>query len=220
MKLKSIKWQAVIFLSIMSILAGGCTSQTLPAKLEATKSVLSLGEHANIECIVSNVTGNFTYEWSNNGGSIQGEGEVIDWVAPDSPGTYTIRAEVQGDNGKRGTASITITVADNHAPVIEDLVITADHKFLKKEKDDGYLVGKDKTYNISCQAGDEDDDDLAYIWSCDKGEISGTDAKVIWKAPNVDGSFNITVTVSDGQNGVATQDIRVKVVRCSPCTFK
>lgn len=219
MKLKSVKWQALMFLSIVSILAGGCASQTLPATLEATKSVLSLGEHTNIECIVSNVTGNFTYEWSNNGGSIQGEGQAIDWVAPDSPGTYTISAEIQGSNGKRGTASITITVTDNHAPVIQDLVVTAEHKYLKERKKD-YLVGKDQTYNISCQAEDEDNDDLDYIWSCDKGKISGTGAQVTWKAPNLDGNVNITVTVSDSKNGVATQDLLLKVVACSACTFK
>jgi len=219
LKLKSIKWQALIFLSIMSILAGGCTSQTLPAKLEATKSALSFGEHTNIECIVSNVTGNFTYEWSNNGGSMQGEGEAIDWVAPNSPGIYTIKAEVTGNNGKRGMASITITVTDNHAPVIQDLVVTAEHKYLKARADD-YLVGKDQAYNISCQAEDEDNDDLSYIWSCDKGKISGTDAQVTWKAPNVDGKVNITVTVSDGRNGVATQELLLSVVACSACTFK
>ena len=228
MKLKSLKWQALVFLSIVSILAGGCTSQaTLPAKLEATKSVLSLGEHINIECIISNVTanftgnstGNFTYAWSNDGGSLQGEGQAIDWVAPESPGTYTITTEVTGDNGRRGTASITITVTDNHAPVIQDSVVTADHKYLKKRADD-YLAGKDQAYNISCQAEDADNDDSDYIWSCDKGKISGTGAQVTWKSPNIDGKVNITVTVSDSRNGTATQELLFSVVACSACTFK
>jgi hypothetical protein len=220
-KLKSSKWQALIFLSIMSILAVGCTSQVppLPTKLEATESVLSLGEHTKIECIVSNATGNFTYEWSNDGGSLQGEGQAIDWVAPDRPGTYTIKAEVTGDNGKSGMASITITVTDNHAPVIQDLVVTADHKYLKERKTD-YLVGKDQSYNISCQAEDEDNDDLDYIWSCDKGKISGTGAQVTWKSPNVDGKVNVTVTVSDSYNGTATRELLFSVVACSACTFK
>jgi hypothetical protein len=223
MRLSSIKWQALVLLSIMSILVVGCASEALPARLEATKSVLSLGEHINIECITSNVTGNstgnFTYEWSNDGGSIEGEGEAIDWVAPDSPGTYTIKAEVTGDNGSRGTASITITVTDNHAPVVQDLAVTAEHKYLKKRKTD-YLVGKDQTYNISCQAEDEDNDDLSYIWSSEKGKISGTGSQVTWKAPNVDGKFNITVTVSDSRNGTATRELLFSVVRCSACTFK
>ena len=223
MRLSSIKWQALIFLSIISILAGGCASQSLPAKLEATKSVLSLGEHINIKCVVSNFTGNstgnFTYEWSNDGGSIEGDGEAIDWVAPDSPGTYTIKAEVAGKNGSRGTASITITVMDNHVPVIQDLAVTAAHKYLKARKTD-YLVGKDQTYNVSCQAEDEDNDELSYIWSCNKGKISGTGTQVTWKAPNVDGKVNITVTVSDSRNGTATRELLFSVVQCSACTFK
>jgi hypothetical protein len=222
LRLKSLKYQALILLSIISIIsiiAGGCASQSISATLETTKPVLSLGEHTNIECIVPNATGNFTYEWSDNGGTIQGEGAAIDWVAPNSSGTYTIRAEVTGYNGKRGTASTTITVLDNHAPVIEDLVVTANHKYLKERKND-YLVGKDQSYNISCQAEDEDNDNLSYIWSCDNGKISGTGAQVTWKAPSVDGQVYITVTVSDSRNGTATQELLLSVVACSACTFK
>lgn len=220
MRLTSRKWQVLIFLSIISILAGGCTGQTLPVKLEATSTLLSLGQHTNIECTVSNSTGNYTYEWSSDWGSIQGEGKLVDWLAPDSAGNYSIEVTVTGANGKSGTASMTITVADNHVPVIEDLVVTADHKYVKKAGEDYYKVGKDQMYYIECQAEDEDNDDLAYTWSCDNGEITGTGANVTWKAPNDSGDVNITVTVSDGRNGVATQDLVLQVVSCSPCTFK
>lgn len=223
MRLASIKRQALVLLTIVFILAGGCSGPTLSARLEASKSVLSLSEQTNIECVVENVTGNstgnFTYEWSYDGGSIQGEGETIDWVAPDIPGTYTIKALITGENGEMGTASTTVTVIDNHAPTIEDLAITADHKYLKERKKD-YLVGKGQTYNVSCQAEDRDNDDLDYIWSCDKGKISGTGAQVTWEAPNVDGKVNITVTVSDSNNGTATRALPLSIVACSACTFK
>jgi hypothetical protein len=218
-RLTSRKWQVLIFLSIISILAGGCTGQTLPVKLESTSTVLSLGQHTNIECIVSNSTGNYTYEWSSDWGSIQGEGKLVDWLAPDSAGNYSIEVTVTGDNVKSGTASITITVADNHAPVIEDFVVTADHKYVKELKN-YYKVGKDQMYHIECQAWDEDNDDLIYTWSCDNGEISGTGANITWKSPNVSGDVNITATVSDEMNEVATQDLLLQVVSCSPCTFK
>jgi len=223
-RLTSRKWQVLIFLSIISILAGGCTVQTLPIRLEATSTLLSFGEHTNIECVVPNSTGNFTYEWSSDWGSIQGEGKLVDWLAPDSAGNYSIEVTVTGANGKSGTASMTITVADNHVPVIEDLVVTADHKYVKEVKVEGvkdhYKVGKDKMYYIECQAWDEDGDDLAYTWSCDNGEISGTGANITWKAPNVSGDVNITATVSDEMNGVATKDLLLQVVTCSACTFK
>ncbi len=223
MKLKSLKYQALIFLSIISIIAGGCASQGVSATLEASKSELSLGEHTNIKCIVPNVTGNstgnFTYEWSDDGGSIQGEGQSIDWVAPNSSGTYTIRAEVTEDNGKSGTASTTITVTGNHAPVIQDLVVTANHKYLKKRAND-YLVGKEQLYNITCQAEDADNDTLSYNWSFDGGNITGTGTQVTWKAPNVDGKVHVTVTVSDDKNGVATKELLLTVAPCTPCAFK
>jgi hypothetical protein len=159
------------------------------------------------------------YKWSCNGGSVQGEGESADWSAPDSLGDYAIKVVVKGDNGGWGTAAVIITVRENHAPVIEDLAVTAEHKYLKELKD-YHKVGKGQMYHIECQAVDEDNDDLIYTWSCDKGEIAGTGAKVTWKAPNANVKVNVTVMVSDGRNGVATKDLVLEVVACSACTFK
>jgi hypothetical protein len=221
-KLKSIKWQAIIFLSIISIIVGGCASQTLATTLKADRTVLFLGEHANIECTVSNSTGNITYEWSCNGGSIQGEGAVVDWFAPDNTGAYTIKVKAKGENGESGGASVKITVMDNHRPIIEDIVVTAEHKYLKKITDEtGYWVGKAQTYHIECQAQDQDNDSLTYEWSCSGGDIQGSGSGVTWIAPNPEGSVDVTITVtaSDGKGGVATKDLLLKVVRCSVCTF-
>ena len=219
MRLTSRLGRALILLSAISILAVGCGNYFIPCSLKAGKTLLSLGEHTNIECVVSNSTGNINYKWASSDGSIQGEGASIDWLAPESAGDYFIRVEVEGENSKRGTAFITITVIENYAPGIKDLVITSGTKYLKK-KGEGYLVGKDQTYYIECQALDEDNDDLIYTWSCDNGEMSGTGTKVTWKAPNANVKVNVTVTVSDGRNGVATQDLVLEVVACSACTFK
>ncbi len=219
MRLTSRRWQALVFLSIMSILVAGCANQHLPATLKADKTLLSLGEHTNIECIVSNSTGNMSYEWSSNSGSFQGEGSLVEWLAPDSAGNYFIKVNVEEDSGKKGTSFMTITVADNHQPIIEDIVVTADHKFLKV-KGPGYLAGKGQEYHIECQARDEDRDNLVYEWSTSGGNIQEEGSQVIWFAPAVDGDIKITVIVSDGREGIATQDLLISVVRCSPCTFK
>jgi len=205
---------ALILLSIISILAVSCGNYFIPCSLKVGKTLLSLGESTKIECIVSNSTGNINYKWASSGGSIQGEGASVDWLAPESAGNYFIRVEVEGDNNKRGTAFIAITVLANHAPEIKDLVITSDTKYLKK-KGSGYLVGKDQIFYIECQAVDEDNDNLTYNWSCEKGEITGTGAKITWKAPNENVKVNVTVTVSDGNNGVATQTLVLEVVACS-----
>jgi len=220
MKLISTKWQALILLSIISILAVACVNQHLPATIEADKTVLPRGERTNIKCVVSNSTGNVSYEWSSSDGSIQGEGELVEWVAPNSTGNYFIRVNaIEEDSGRKGTAFLTITVIENQSPIIEDMVITADHKYLKAWQS-SYLVGKEQEYRIECQAWDEDNDNLTYEWSSSEGNIVGNGSQVTWIAPSIDSTAMITVTVSDGGGGVATQELPLKVVRCSSCTFK
>lgn len=223
MKLNCIRWQALIFLSIISILVGGCIGPTLATTLKADRTVLCLGEHANIECTVSNTTGNITYEWSCSGGSIEGEEAVVDWFAPDSAGAYTIKVKAEEETGKSGRASLTITVMDNNRPIIEDVVVTAEHKYLKKTAEGtaySYLVGKAQEYHIECQAQDEDKDSLAYQWLCSAGEIQGSGPGVTWTAPDASVDVKITVTVSDGKGGVATHELSLNVVACSACTFR
>jgi len=223
MSLAPAKWQALVFLSIIAILTAGCTGPNLATTLKADRTELLPGEYTSIECTVSNSPGDMSYEWSCSGGSIWGQGKAVHWFPPDSPGTYTINVQVKGENDKSSRASLSITVTENHAPVIHDLVVTAEHKYLKEVEVKGgrhyYAVGKDQMYNISCQAEYEGDDNLDCAWSCDKGEISGAGAKVIWKAPSATGDVRISVTVSDGKNGVATRDLLLVVVPCSKCTF-
>ena len=220
MGLISRRWQALILLSIIAILVSGCANQILPTTLKADKTVLSLGEHTNIECIVSNSTGSVSYNWSSSGGSMRGQGELIEWLAPDSAGNYFIKTDViEEGSDKRGTAFITITVTDNHLPIIEDMVITADHKYIRTWKT-GYLVGKSQEYSIECRAQDVDMDNLVYEWSCSEGDIQGSGSQITWIAPDVDCEIEITVTVSDGRGGVATQELSLRVVQCSACTFK
>lgn len=223
MKSNSVRWQALIFLSIISLLIGGCASQTLTTTLKADRTVLCLGEHTNIESTVLNSTGSITYEWSCNGGSIEGEAALVEWISPDSPGAYTIKVKLKQDDGKSGEASVKITVMDNHIPIIEGVVVTAEHKYLKKAPegttDYSYLVGKAQKYHIECQAQDEDNDSLDYAWSCSGGEIQGSGSGVTWVAPNAAGDVKLTVTASDGKGGTATQELSLKVVTCSACTF-
>ena len=218
MRLTSRRWQTLIFLSIIPILAAGCVNQHLPATLKVDKTPLFLGEQTSIECIASNTTGNTHYEWSSSGGNLAGEGSLVEWNA-DNAGNYFIKVNIEDDSGKKGTAFTTVTVVDNHQPIIEDIVVTADHRFLKV-KGPGYMAGKGQEYHIECQARDEDMDDLVYKWSSSGGNIQEEGSQVIWFSPSVDGDITITVTVSDGKEGVTTQDLLISVVRCSPCTFK
>jgi hypothetical protein len=66
---------------------------------------------------------------------------------------------------------------------------------------------------ITCHAMDPDghDEDLSYDWSADGGGIAGEGATVTWTAPNSEGSYNVTVTVTDGRGGEVMNQVTITV---------
>ncbi len=58
---------------------------------------------------------------------------------------------------------------------------------------------------IVFNATDPDGDELSYSWSTSGGEITQQGATVIWTAPYFQGSYNITLTVTDGRGGEDTR---------------
>lgn len=57
------------------------------------------------------------------------------------------------------------------------------------------------SYEIDCVATDFDGDDLIYKWTTTGGTIIGNGASVVWNSPEVAGSYDLTVSVSDGRGG-------------------
>jgi FlaG/FlaF family flagellin (archaellin) len=64
---------------------------------------------------------------------------------------------------------------------------------------------------ISCNASDRDGDELSYNWSAGGGEINGEGATVTWTAPHSEGSYNVTVTVTDGRGGEVMNQVTITV---------
>jgi hypothetical protein len=64
---------------------------------------------------------------------------------------------------------------------------------------------------IVCNATDRDGDELSYGWSTNKGEINGEGATVNWTAPYSQGSYNVTVTVTDGRGGEDIDKVTIEV---------
>jgi len=58
--------------------------------------------------------------------------------------------------------------------------------------------------SLSCSAIDADGDDLQYIWSCNKGSFpEGSNSNTVkYKAPDLQGTVSIEVSVSDGKTNV------------------
>lgn len=91
------------------------------------------------------------------------------------------------------------TMLANHQPAIASL------------EADSEIVVPRGSCQIVCNVTDPDGDELSYNWSADAGEITGEGATVTWTAPRFAGSYNITVTVTDGRGGEVTDYLTVSL---------
>jgi hypothetical protein len=90
------------------------------------------------------------------------------------------------------------TVLANHRPAIAGLEAPE-------------MVVPSGTCQIVCIASDRDGDVLSYNWSDTGGSISGTGATVNWTAPNLAGSYNVTVKVTDRRGQEVSKQITITV---------
>jgi len=205
---------------LIAILSNTVLANHRPAIISLTagqEEVLSSGS-SQIACDASDPDGDeLSYEWSATGGSIVGTGAVVNWVAPGEGGTYSITVLITDSQGGEDTGSIALGVVASIPPTVEDLIVTADHKYLK-ETTDGYKVGKTQDFHIECIALNTGGE-LVYEWSSTDGQISGEGSMITWTAPDVSGEVTLTVIVTDVADNSVTKSTIFDVVECSPCTF-
>ncbi len=209
------------FLAIMAVavllLASSCNSHrpvitSLEAEAEWTAPLDSL----QVTCDAEDPDGDeLSYEWSTTGGNIAGTGPEVIWTAPEEVGMYDITIVVEDSEGRKDAESIVLIASNGPPPIIEDLIVTAEHKYLKKTTT-GYKVAKTKEYDIECIASNTSDE-LVYEWSCDGGEISGEGSMITWTAPNTEGDVTVTVKVFDGVGNWVRKSIAFEVVSCESC---
>ncbi len=99
---------------------------------------------------------------------------------------------------------VKVPPAVNQPPVIISLI-----------PDEDSLSPKESCH-IECCAEDPDGDSLDYEWLVEKGDIAGTGSVITWTAPGRDGSYDITVVVSDGRGGEVTELVTIDLVRADP----
>jgi len=172
----------------------------------------------HIRCNAEDPDGDeLSYEWSADGGAISGTGSVVTWTAPEAVGLHNTTVVVTDGYGGEDTRTLTVSVSQNPPPVIENLIVTATHKYLK-EYSGGYKIGKKQSCDIECIVSDTSGE-LVYGWSCDDGEISGEGSMITWTAPDRAVKVTVMVTVSDTAGSVVSKSIVFTVVSCSKCTF-
>ena len=64
----------------------------------------------DIECIVSDTSGEVSYNWSCDGGELSGEGSMITWTAPNISGSVTVTVIVSDIAGNMMTKNIVLNV--------------------------------------------------------------------------------------------------------------
>jgi hypothetical protein len=83
-------------------------------------------------------------------------------------------------------------------------------------------VKQDEITELRCDVTDPDGDPLTFAWSSNGGVFSDSTNKQFWtnwRAPKQDGTFNLTVTVSDGRGGTATKTITLVIGSNRPPTI-
>jgi len=122
-----------------------------------------------------------------------------------TPGVYNTTITVVDIQGTSDTAQAVITVQNiNDAPVISSSTPTT--------LTVAFAPGTNKTFSIT--AADEDNDNLTYTWKKDAAVIGSSPSQVFSSAAA--GTFNVSVTVSDGQ--VSTQHSWRVIVSNLPVT--
>ena len=170
--------------------------------LASAKYLLQFGDSTNIYCTAADPDSNdLSYSWSSSNGTINGDGELINWIAPDTEGIYRVKCNVKDGNGGETADSVKIEVVKviNSLPVIEKLLAVPRKLYLGESSE------------LKCAAMDPDSDALTYSWSSGYGNYTGSGSKVKWTSPNSEGNYKIFCMVTDSKGGTAEDSITIEV---------
>ena len=216
-KLMNKKRCLVIVGAAVLLLASSCAASIITS-LEAEPDYWTAPlDSLQVTCTASSPDGGeLSYEWSTTGGNITGTGPEVTWTAPEEVGMYDITVVVTDSQGGQDTASLALIASNDPPPIIEDLIVTAEHPYLK-ETTTGYKVAKTYDYGIECIASGTGE--LVYEWSCTGGNISGEGSLITWTAPDMESDVTVTVKVFDDAGNWVRKSIAFEVVDCVSCVI-
>ena len=79
-------------------------------KKSGEKYLVGREQKYDIECIVSDTSGELSYEWSCTGGELSGDGSLVTWTAPDAVGELTVTAAVSDIPGNIASKDLILSV--------------------------------------------------------------------------------------------------------------
>lgn len=157
-------------------------------------SIVAGGTSTRAYCLATDLDNDYLkYQWSTDGGRIEGSGPVVKWFAPTSSKYYMLRCIVT--DGKGGTASdslsLLVSSLQNLAPIIRGMYTSRD------------TISVGETTTIICDAYDPDGSPLSYTWILKSpGELVYAIKNIAEYKGVVRGSHIISCYVSDNINNV------------------
>src|SRR4030042_1697731 len=224
---------SIIFLAVL------VNHRPIVTGLEADPQLVVPRGTCQIVCNATDPDGDdMIYGWSVDEGTIAmtESADTMTWTAPGSKGSYNVTVIVTDGHGgaTKEYNKVTVTINDGYGleatrfvslstamsdpPPLEELSITAKEPKYLKTIVNGYLVGKEKEYDIECTVSDTGGS-VFYTWSSDGGQISGDGSIITWTAPNASLWITVTIVVSDTAGNNRARNIYLDVVSCSTCTF-
>lgn len=169
----------------------------------ANPSTIVIGNTSNIICNAIDVDGDsLIYSWSVDEGSIGGNGNEVTYYATDVLGLKTITCLVSDGNGGEdiGDVNVEVIAMANTPPEIICLFASL------------YSVPTGGKSTLSCNAIDEDGDDLIYEWISNNGSIVENGSSATFNAPSSNETYStITCMVYDGQGGSAIETENITI---------
>lgn len=142
------------------------------------------------------------YTWTLNGSLLESIDSILTFT-PDQIGIYQVMLVVEGSETFKDTAYTQFEVVEaiEEPPVIVELILDS------KYGNPGEVIG------LQCIATDPNGGDLVYTWTAEgNGAVVQNGAEAEWTLPEQEGSFEVSVTVTDTTDlsSLASKGVLVK----------
>jgi len=145
----------------------------------------------------------FTYAWNFGDGGTATGASVSHTYVDEGSGSYTVTLTVTDDDGGTDTATQVVTVS-NVNPTIDTFVVP----------NSGVEAGP---LSFSSTASDVGvNDALSFLWDFGDGNTSTSANPVHTYLDEGTGTYTVSLTVNDGDNGSATQSTTISVANVNP----
>ena len=182
------------------------------------------GKENTLLCAARDPDGNpLSYAWTAENGTIKtinGDGQKVIWLPPDTTGDYEISVKVNNGKGGEATFSKRFTVT-NPAPPEPDKTI-----YLKMSVPSQNIISAQGrvraffTIEIQCVIEGAELQDFTYTWGVNAGKLmadgleDGKASRVGWLSPGQGGQYKIAVLVQDKLGNRATGEVNMEVLCC------